>query len=273
MPIKLSIITINLNNADGLRKTIESVVSQTLTDFEYIVIDGASTDGSVEIIKQYADKITYWISEPDKGIYNAMNKGILKATGEYCLFLNSGDWFVQNILSTISTINFTKDIIHGNTIVAYNDGTVSIHKGCPKNNLTFYDLYTDTICHQAAFIRRTLFFDYGLYEEQYRIASDWLFFVQAIVFGKASTAYYDINIAYFDAYGICMTEHDPQERSIMLGSLLPNKIIEDYKRMIKQDIIIYKLKLELNRYQHRFYYFDLILSKIKLLFALKHHGS
>lgn len=79
--MKLSIITINRNNAAGLRRTIESVVSQTYTDFEYIIIDGASTDGSVEVIKEYSDKITYWVSEPDTGIYNAMNKGILKAQG------------------------------------------------------------------------------------------------------------------------------------------------------------------------------------------------
>jgi len=84
--MKLSIITVNLNNAAGLQKTIESVITQTFTDYEYIIIDGGSTDGSVDVIKQHADKITYWVSEPDKGIYNAMNKGILQAKGEYCLF-------------------------------------------------------------------------------------------------------------------------------------------------------------------------------------------
>ena len=93
---KLSIITINLNNAQGLEKTIKSVVSQTYSDYEYIIIDGASTDGSVDVIQEYRNKITYWVSEPDTGIYNAMNKGILKATGEYCQFLNSGDILVDN---------------------------------------------------------------------------------------------------------------------------------------------------------------------------------
>ncbi|MDR2910496.1 MAG: glycosyltransferase [Bacteroidales bacterium] len=94
--MKLSIITINLNNVAGLQKTIESVVKQTFTDYEYIVIDGGSTDGSADIIKQHANKITYWVSEPDKGIYNAMNKGIRVAKGEYCLFLNSGDWLINS---------------------------------------------------------------------------------------------------------------------------------------------------------------------------------
>ena len=89
--MKLSVITINFNNRDGLRKTIESVVNQTYNDFEYIIIDGGSTDGSVDVIKEYADRIDYWVSEPDKGIYNAMNKGIDVAKGEYCIFMNSGD--------------------------------------------------------------------------------------------------------------------------------------------------------------------------------------
>ena len=87
--MKLSIITINLNNAAGLRKTIQSVVNQTYIDFEYIIIDGFSSDGSIEVIKEYADRINYWVSEPDRGIYNAMNKGILKTSGEYIHFLNS----------------------------------------------------------------------------------------------------------------------------------------------------------------------------------------
>ena len=110
----LSIITINLNNREGLRKTIESVVNQTFQDFEFIVIDGASTDGSVEVIQDYP-RINYWISEPDTGIYNAMNKGIAKATGEYCLFLNSGDTLFQiNTLTGILQSNPKGDIIFGN---------------------------------------------------------------------------------------------------------------------------------------------------------------
>jgi acetyltransferase-like isoleucine patch superfamily enzyme len=125
--MKLSIITINRNNAAGLRKTIESVVSQTYTDFEYIIIDGASTDDSVNIIKEYAEATLpcgeglgerlYWVSEPDKGIYNAMNKGILKANGEYCLFLNSGDWLYDNdVLNDVFSISPTEDIVYGNDV-------------------------------------------------------------------------------------------------------------------------------------------------------------
>lgn len=94
--MKLSIITINYNNREGLRKTIESVVAQTTREFEYIVIDGGSTDGSVDVIKEFSDYIDYWVSEPDKGIYNAMNKGVKVAHGDYCQFLNSGDWLYDS---------------------------------------------------------------------------------------------------------------------------------------------------------------------------------
>ena len=126
---KLSIITINLNNAEGLRKTIPSVISQTYCDFEYIVIDGGSTDGSVDVIKKYADKLSYWVSEPDAGIYNAMNKGIRKAGGEYCQFLNSGDWLVAPDV----TERMAKDmpdcaICYGNMITIQN-GEKMVQKG------------------------------------------------------------------------------------------------------------------------------------------------
>ena len=114
---KLSLITINQNNAEGLRRTIESVVFQTYIDYEYIVIDGASTDESVNILKQYDNRITFWISEPDTGIYNAMNKGILKATGDYCLFLNSGDWLSDDrVLEEVFLHEITEDIVCGNAV-------------------------------------------------------------------------------------------------------------------------------------------------------------
>ena len=100
--MKLSVITINLNDAEGLQKTLRSVWErQSFTDFEHIVIDGASTDGSVEVIKKYADKLAYWVSEPDKGIYSAMNKGIVRARGEYLLFINSGDWLADDVLAKV----------------------------------------------------------------------------------------------------------------------------------------------------------------------------
>ena len=91
--MKLSIITINYNNARGLERTIKSVICQTFTNYEYIIVDGGSTDGSLEVINKYADHISKWVSEPDEGIYNAMNKGTRMASGEYFNYMNSGDCF------------------------------------------------------------------------------------------------------------------------------------------------------------------------------------
>lgn len=111
--MKLSIITINFNNEKGLKKTLESVSIQTYKNFEFIIIDGGSTDNSVNIIKEYQPIITYWLSEPDKGIYNAMNKGIAQAHGEYCIFMNSGDTFYD-----ASTIEKSLPYLDGTAIVS-----------------------------------------------------------------------------------------------------------------------------------------------------------
>src|ERR1700761_3218970 len=115
--MRLSVITINYNNSAGLKRTIESIVSQDFADFEYIVIDGASTDGSAEVIKQYESQISYWVSEPDSGIYDAMNKGVRQAKGEYLLMINSGDLLVNNkVLDTVFKLNELKDIVYGNVL-------------------------------------------------------------------------------------------------------------------------------------------------------------
>ena len=95
--LRLSIITVNLNNVTGLRNTIESVINQSFNEYEYIIIDGGSVDGSVEVIKEFSNKIAYWVSEPDNGIYNAMNKGLKQSAGEIVTFLNSGDEYLSNI--------------------------------------------------------------------------------------------------------------------------------------------------------------------------------
>ena len=117
--VKLSIITVNLNNLEGLKKTYESVVCQTFTDYEWLVIDGGSTDGSREFIEQHQDKFAYWCSESDKGIYNAMNKGIVRAKGEYLNFMNSGDYFVSDkTLAKVFSREINVDILYGYVIEA-----------------------------------------------------------------------------------------------------------------------------------------------------------
>ncbi|MDR0864916.1 MAG: glycosyltransferase, partial [Candidatus Symbiothrix sp.] len=198
--MKLSIITINLNNAEGLQRTIESVVSQTFTDYEYIIIDGGSTDGSVDIIKQYAEKFTYWVSEPDKGIYNAMNKGIAIAKGEYCNFMNSGDWFYDNnVLTDVFCRNIDVGIIIGNTLFV-NDKKTTLYKSgflnkCHK--ITFSWLYNHTICHQATFIKREILCKFP-YDESKRIVSDYKFFIETLILNDVDYAHVDNIICYFE---------------------------------------------------------------------------
>jgi glycosyltransferase involved in cell wall biosynthesis len=199
--VKLSIITINYNNVDGLQKTIESVINQKFRDFEYIIIDGGSIDSSMELINKSAKNINYWISEADNGIYHAMNKGIQKAHGDYCFFLNSGDYFVSpEVLESVFSENLTEYIIFGNLRICLNGKTVGKIKG--KAVLTFLDLYNSNVVkHQSAFIKRSLFESFGLYNEDLKIVSDWEFFIKTLGLASVSYRFVDVDIAYFDNDG------------------------------------------------------------------------
>lgn len=184
--MKLSIISVNRNNKTGLLKTIISVINQTFTDYEFLVIDGASTDGSVDIIRQYADKINYWVSEPDNGIYHAMNKGINACVGEYILFLNSGDeLFNSEILQEIFLENHDEEIIYGD--VTYFDPLVNnMAITSLPDKLDLYFFYKQSLWHQAAFIRKKLFERIELYNENNKYVSDWQFFWESIIYKDAT---------------------------------------------------------------------------------------
>ncbi|MGN1176819.1 MAG: glycosyltransferase family 2 protein, partial [Roseburia sp.] len=151
---KYTIITINYNNGKELRRTIESVINQTLTDFEYVVIDGGSTDDSVSIIKEYGDRIDFWISERDKGVYNAMNKGLSHAHGEYVNFMNSGDSFYSpTVLEEIDSEIGDADILFGNVCNSLSGRRYGGIKA--DSEVTFLTLKKEIICHQGTFYRRT----------------------------------------------------------------------------------------------------------------------
>ena len=232
--MKLSIITINLNNAKGLDKTIESVLCQTFSNYEWLIIDGGSTDGSVNIIQKYSDRFSYCISEPDTGIYHAQNKGILKAAGDYCFFLNSGDYLVDNkVLEKIFMTDSNEDIIFGNLYVTISGKIIG--KACGKEQLTFSDVYAHMIKHQASFIKRSLFERFGLFNENLKIIADWEFMIKTIGLGNATYRYVDKFVSYFDNYGL--SNRNPEivrlEREQVIKMMIPGMMHPDYEYLLK----------------------------------------
>lgn len=196
----LSIITINRNNAEGLERTIQSVANQSFRDLEYIVIDGASTDRSVEIIEKKSNHITYWVSEKDSGIYNAMNKGIQKARGDYLLFLNSGDYLVDNeSLSNVFALDYTEDLIYGDLIFKKN--TEMYRYNCVAKLSASFLLY-GTLPHPATFIKRMLFNTVGMYDETISISADHDFFQRAILKYDCSYRHIDVVVSVFIQDGV-----------------------------------------------------------------------
>lgn len=233
----LSIITINRNNASGLEKTMRSVFSQTQAEFEFVVIDGASTDGSVDVVERYSklfgDRLK-WISEPDKGIYCAMNKGIGMASGDYVQFLNSGDCLasadvVSLMLEALKENNYPS-ILYGNMLKDIPNGNLLKDRCFAGQEITFLGFYTGTLNHSPAFIRRNLFKKYGLYDECLKIVSDWKWYLQAIVLGDEKPVYADLDVTVFDMHGISETnkELDRIERKRVLEELISPAILADY---------------------------------------------
>ena len=196
--MKLSVITINYNNKEGLKKTIESVVSQIYQDFEYIVVDGGSTDGSIDIIREYDKHIDFWISEPDRGIYNAMNKGIKFSHGEFCLFLNSGDC----LLSSTSISQVFPLIPRNIDIFSFKNPNLK-HSWCfQENAISFYYVYRYSLWHSNTFIKRELLVRLGGYNESFRIVSDWEFFLKALFLEGCTIAFFSTQIAQNEPDGI-----------------------------------------------------------------------
>jgi len=202
----LSIITINLNNKDGLEKTIQSVINQTYKNFEYIIIDGGSTDGSNDLIKNYEKEINYWISEKDDGIYAAMNKGIKQANGEYCFFLNSGDYLNDmNSLQKIEQYFYEGfDIIFGNSNFI-DPSSQKIYETSYPEHPDFRYFFKRSLSHPATIIKKKLFKDIGYFDESYKIISDWIFFYKAFIVHNISYLYIRDIISTFFYGGLSTT--------------------------------------------------------------------
>lgn len=225
--MKYSIITVNLNNASGLKDTIESIISQTCNDYEFLIIDGGSVDHSKSIIEDYQSHIDYWVSEPDTGIFNAMNKGIIASKGDYLIFMNSGDCFYDEKVLEDSLQYLGVDFVIGevkrkdtNTLMNYELSDISM--------MTFY---TGAIPHQATFHKRSLFQD-SLYDEKLKISSDWKFFFHKIIIENSSYTLMPVVVCSFDTTGISNTNSDlaSRERTQIIKDCIPERIIKDYER-------------------------------------------
>ena len=232
--MKISIITINLNNAEGLKKTISSVYAQSYPDIEYILIDGGSTDESLAIIKDSADNLNYWISEKDGGMYQAMNKGIAKSSGDYLLFLNSGDTLTnsESIKSAIGLFN-KEDILYGNINIVFNDQIVRTETYPDALNFNYF--IEGAIPHQGMFIKKSVFTRIGLYDENLKICSDWKFQLDAICKFKCSYKHIDLIIADFSGNGISSDEGN----QTLIQKEKQSVLINDYS-LFKEDLELLK---------------------------------
>lgn len=264
--MKLSIVTINFNNEEGLRKTLASVAAQTYRDIEHVIIDGGSNDGSVDAIKEYVSlnpqrdpffKHTInWVSERDDGIYNAMNKGIEIALGrrivdsfnrseqcedknkvlpDYIQILNSGDILatpqvVERMAEEIEKAKYP-EFIYGN-MIKKDYATGKIVGKSEEVEYTLRQYYASTMNHDCCYIRRDVYDMYGLYDECLKIVSDWKWFLQAIGLGKVKPVYVNVDVTIFDASGISETNLRlrEEERRKVLEEVLPPAVLADYDK-------------------------------------------
>ncbi len=229
---KLSIITINYNNLEGLKRTVESVINQTWQEFEYLVIDGGSTDGSAAYIDSKSEHLNYWVSEPDQGVYYAMNKGIEVATGEYLLFLNSGDVLYNNniLLTTKKSLLLDMDIVYGDLWIEGEQG-----KGFRNRYPDFIDfpfLKQTSLGHSSTFMKKELFYTYGLYRTDLKIVSDWAFFVKVFCMHKVSHCKIDHIIAAF------------YEGGLSTSTVYHKQHIEERKKVLLENFDIYDASFE-----------------------------
>jgi glycosyltransferase involved in cell wall biosynthesis len=216
---KLSIITINFNNLEGLKRTVESVINQTWKEFEYIIIDGGSTDGSSEYLDEVRNSISFAKSERDNGVYHAMNKGIDVANGEYCLFLNSGDELhdssvVERSLRHLNSV----DVICFDSVIR-GEGE-EYHTNHPTE-MTIRFLWYSTICHQSVFIKKDRLMDYP-YDENLKLVSDWKFFICSFI--KLNATYMKVD-DLLSIYYVDGVSSDPKNY----------KLLDDERQLVLRD--------------------------------------
>lgn len=247
----ISIITVVLNNRVGLELTAASVVNQIcFSNMEWIVIDGGSTDGGVDVLKSYQDELTYWVSEPDGGIYEAMNKGLMHANGEYVLFLNAGDALCSADVMThvLEDTRYGKvDYLSGN--IYYTIDNEVIGKSYSPKVVTGLYLFKESLGHQSTFMRTSRLKEYGGYDTKYRIVADAKFFFEDMIMRDASYSKLDFYVSNYDLSGVSTINWtaNKKERERFLKEILPERIYADYQRMAYGETTLEKLECKMGK--------------------------
>ena len=230
--MKLSIITINYNNLEGLTRTMESVKCQTFDDYEWIVIDGGSTDGSRELILANQQLFSFWCSEEDKGIYDAINKGIAQAHGQYISCLNSGDeYFSDDTLQKVFAVPPSSDIVYGDWYKVYPDKRVLCSMPYP---LDFSILYFHNICHQAMFIHTSALQEKG-FDLSYSTVADYARWME-MLFAGATFQKVDIIVCNYDMTGISSQDKAGWEEC----QRIRREIVPEWLRPTMQRLSLYE---------------------------------
>lgn len=225
-----SVITVCYNEAANIKETLDSIVRQTSRDYEWIVVDGGSTDGTKEILEQYASHFAWWCSEPDKGTYNAMNKGVKHATGEYLIFMNGGDCFHdEHVLEAVSD-HLSADIVEGQALRKDNRQLLHQHDAD-----IIRQLLVDGINHQSVFIRRKLLLHYP-YDEKYKIVADWKFWLQTLLRDRCSYAQVAIPVADIDMTGMTYSQFatNLKERDEVLAELRSDDVLSPIAGVLRE---------------------------------------
>ena len=247
---KLSVITIVYNDHKGLELTANSIISQrALSDTEWIIIDADSQDGTKDVIEKYKKFAAHSISEPDKGRYDGMNKGIALAKGEYTIFMNAGDTFADNsVIENILKESSWKDAdyISGNTYEIMNNKITG--RNLSPDTLTAKFFLKDALCHQSTFIKTERLKRYGGYDYEYPITADAKFFFEDIVLRDAKYAKTDIFISRYDTSGIssCNTNAVQQEKMRYISALLPPRVIKDIQKLTFGETALERIMTKLN---------------------------
>lgn len=270
--LKLSIITVNFNNSNGLTETLKSIEQQSFCAYEHIIVDGGSTDTSKEVILEYekrTSKLAYWVSEQDKGIYDGMNKGIQQAKGEYLYFLNSGDCLINDILQAV-TLDGTQ-YVYAKTKLILPEKEISI---TPPNTLDLVFFLQDALPHQACFIHRSLF-KHQEYSTKYKIISDWIHSVQSIILEGCSYKFLPLTVSICDGTGVSSNRTETQcERDRWLTENLPSSIyrsileLSEFKKSEFYSII--PILNKTRKFQKRAKKIILFLYHINNLFSSRH---